>query len=315
MRAVVAGSSGLIGTALVPALEASGYNVVRLVRGRAQGEGESEWSPAEGRLDGDLVAGADLVVNLAGASIGARRLTASYAKVVLASRLDTTGLLARTLAEAGKGRLIQASAMGYFGVRGEAELHERTHPGSGLLPEITIAWERAANPAVLAGVSVQWLRTGMVLAPTGGLARRLLPLVRLGLIRSLGSGRQWMSWIALDDAIRAIVFLAGSDHVGPVNVVTPGPVRNADLIAALARAAGRPRLFPVPAAILRIAVGPAAEDLLGSQKGTPGVLTRLGFTWNHPDIDSAARWVIRGARGRMEAPPPRRAPSQGATDA
>jgi uncharacterized protein (TIGR01777 family) len=296
MRAVVAGSSGLIGTALVPALEASGYEVVRLVRRKARGADESEWHPERGLIDADLVKSADLVVNLAGASIGARRLTKSYAKVVLESRLETTGLLARTMAEAGRGHLIQASAMGYFGVRGEAELQERSHPGSGTLPEITIAWERAANPAELAGVSVQWLRTGLVLAATGGLAKRLLPLIRLGLVRSLGSGKQWMSWISLDDAVRAIVFLAASDHVGPVNVVAPLPARNAELIGALAHAAGRPRLFPVPAPILRLVVGPAADDLLGSQKATPGVLARLGFSFHHPDIDSAAMWVLGQAR-------------------
>ncbi len=291
MRAVVAGSSGLIGTALIPALEASGYEVVRLVRRKA-GAGESEWHPESGVIDADMLKGADLVVNLAGASIGARRLTKSYAKVVLDSRLETTGLLARTMAEAGRGRLIQASAMGYFGVRGEAELHERSHPGSGTLPEITIAWEKAANPAVLAGVHVQWLRTGLVVAPTGGLAKRLLPLIRLGLVRSLGSGKQWMSWISLDDAVRAIVFLAATDHVGPVNLVAPLPARNAQLIAALAHAAHRPRLFPVPAPILRLVVGPAADDLLGSQKALPEVLRRLGFRWNHPDIQSAADWVL-----------------------
>jgi len=292
MRAVVAGSSGLIGTALVPALEAAGYEVVRLVRREVRNLGESEWAPEAGVIDAALVRRADLVVNLAGASIGARRLTKSYAKVVLDSRLETTGLLARTMAETGRGRLIQASAMGYYGVRGEAELHERSHPGSGTLPEITIAWEKAANPAVLAGVAVQWLRTGLVIAPTGGLARRLLPLIRLGLVRSLGSGTQWMSWISLDDAVRAIVFLAQSDHTGPVNLVAPLPARNSELIAALARAGRRPRLFPVPAPILRLVVGPAADDLLGSQRARPGVLTRLGFSWNHPDIQSAANWVL-----------------------
>ena len=292
MRAGGAGSSGLSGTALVPALEAAGYDGVRLVRREVRNLGESEWDPEAGVIDGDVVKRADLVVNLAGASIGARRLTKSYAKVVLESRLETTGLIARTMADAGRGRLIQASAMGYFGVRGEAELHERSHPGSGTLPEITIAWEKAANPAVLAGVSVQWLRTGLVIAPTGGLAKRLLPLIRLGLVRSLGSGRQWMSWISLDDAVRAIVFLAQSDHVGPVNVVAPMPARNSELIAALARAARRPRLFPVPAPILRLVVGPAADDLLGSQRARAGVLTRLGFRWNHPSIQDAADWVL-----------------------
>ncbi len=297
MRAVIAGSTGLIGTALAPALSDVGYDVVRLVRRPARGDDESRWDPAAGVIDEDLVGGADLVVNLAGASIGARRLTKAYAKVVLDSRLDTTGLIARTMAASGRGRLIQASAMGYFGVRGDDVLHERSHPGTGTLPDIVVAWEKAANPAVLAGVQVQWLRTGLVLAPTGGLAKRLLPLVKLGLLRSLGSGKQWMSWITLDDVVRAAVFLSRSDHAGPANLVAPQPARNADVIAALAGAAGRPRLFPVPEWALRLAVGPAADDLLGSQKATPGVLTRLGFTWNHPDIDTAARWVIRGERG------------------
>jgi len=298
MRAVVAGASGLIGTALVPALEIDGYDVVRLVRREARGEDESRWDPAAGVIDRDLIAGADVVVNLAGASIGAKRLTKSYAKTVLQSRLDTTDLVARTMAESGAGRLIQASAMGYFGARGDAELHERTHPGSGILADITVAWEKAANPAVLAGVQVQWLRTGLVVAPTGGLAKRLLPLIRLGLLRSLGNGKQWMSWISLLDVVRAVTFLAHSDHEGPVNLVSPQPARNGEFVAALAHAAHRPRLFPVPGEILRLVVGPAAVDLLGSQKASPDVLRRLGFSWNHPDIDSAALWVMSPRESR-----------------
>ncbi len=298
MRAVVAGASGLIGTALIPALEVDGYDVVRLVRREARGDRESSWDPEAGTLDRGLITGADLVINLAGASIGAKRLTKSYAKVVLESRLVTTSLLATTLAERGSGHLIQASAMGYFGARGETELRERSHPGSGILSEITAAWERAANPAVLAGVQVQWLRTGLVIAPTGGLAQRLLPLIRLGLLRSLGSGKQWMSWISLLDVVRAVSFLASTDYAGPVNLVAPQPARNADVIAALARAAHRPHLFPVPGAALKLAVGPAAIDLLGSQKGFPQVLTRLGFSWNHPDIDAAAEWVMASRRSR-----------------
>ncbi len=303
MRAVVAGASGLIGTALVPALQVDGYDVVRLVRRPANGPEESTWDPAQGVVDRDLVAGADLVVNLAGASIGARRLTKSYAKVVLESRLATTELLARTMAERGSGRLLQASAMGYFGARGDTVLHERSQPGSGALAEITLAWEKAANPAVLAGVRVQWLRTGLVIAPTGGLAQRLLPLVRLGLLRRLGSGRQWMSWISLVDVVRAAAFLAHADHEGPVNLIAPNPARNAEFVAALARAAHRPRLFPVPGVALRLAVGPAAVDLLGSQNGSPDVLTSLGFAWEHADIDAAARWVMSpGGSPRSSTP-------------
>lgn len=292
MRVVVAGSSGLLGSALIDSLRSDGHEVIRLVRRAASAPDESEWDPAEGRVDEALLRSADLVVNLAGASIGGRRLTASWAREILRSRLDTTELLAGVLAEAGRGHLLQASASGYYGPRGETQLNERSRPGSGTLSVVAQKWEAATEVASAAGVRVQILRTGHVLAPHGGFAERLLPLIRLGLLRSLGSGRQWMSWISLPDWVRAARFIAASDVKGPVNVVSPVAVTNRDFIAAFARAAGRPRLIPVPAWVIRVVVGPAADDILRSQVVVPNVLGRLGFQWNHRDIDAAAAWVM-----------------------
>jgi len=239
---------------------------------------------------------ADLVINLAGASIGDHRLTRAYAATVLDSRVSTTRLISRTLAERGGGRLIQASAMGYYGVRGDELLPERSEPGASLLASITIQWEDATAAAVAAGVRVQWLRTGLVLSPTAGIVARILPLIRLRLLRSLGPGDNFLSWITLPDAVNAILALISSGHFGPVNLVTPTPTLSRDLILALARAAGRQGIFPVPGQVFKLAIGPAVSDLLGSQRGVPGVLTRLGFEWDHPDITSAAEWIISEAK-------------------
>lgn len=306
MHAVIAGASGLIGTALTDSLRADGHRVTRLVRRDARAADESPWDPAEGRLDEDVIASADAVVCLSGASIGDKRLTDSYAKVVLQSRLQTAGLLARTIAATGVKRYLQASSLGYYGARGEERLHERSRPGNGLLADITVQWEQAANPAVLAGAQVQWLRTGLVLAPHGGFAERLLPLIRCGLVRTLGPGRQWHSWITLHDEVRAIRALLESSHEGPANLCSPAPARDREMIRALAQAAGRWRLIPVPAWAMRLAAGPAAEDLLGSQHVTPEALAGAGFSWDHPDIDAAAAWVMAGAapaRPSSPAPP------------
>ncbi|MBN2177536.1 MAG: TIGR01777 family oxidoreductase [Demequinaceae bacterium] len=298
---MAAGCSGLVGTALVHSLEQEGHEVVRLVRRQAQSRSESTWNPPNGTVDRDLVKSADLVINLAGASIGDHRLTRAYAQTVLDSRVTTTRLLSRILAEQGGGRLIQASAMGYYGIRGDELLPERSEPGASLLASITIQWEDATAAAVSAGVRVQWLRTGLVLSPNGGIVDRLLPLIRLRLLRSLGPGDNFLSWITLPDAVRAILFLISSGHFGPVNLVTPDPTPSRDLISALSEAASRRGVLPVPGAFLRLAIGPAVDDLLGSQRGVPGVLNRLGFEWDHPDIASAAAWIITEDRKRKSS--------------
>ncbi|MFV0634739.1 TIGR01777 family oxidoreductase [Demequina sp.] len=292
MKVVIAGSSGLIGTALKESLNADGHDVIALVRRESRGPQESSWDPASGRIDHDLLASADAVVNLAGASIGRKRLTDSYAKVVLQSRLDATGTIARSLADHDfAGVLVQGSAMGYYGDRGEEKLTERSGAGSTLLASIVTQWEAAAQPAVDAGVRTVFTRTGLVLAPHGGFAERLLPLVKRGLLRSLGKGDAWHAWVALPDHVRALRFLIDSEHRGPVNCIAPAAVRDVQLMRALSEAAGRSPGVSVPAWALRIAIGPAIEDLLSSQNATPGVLSRLGFQWDLPFIDAAARYV------------------------
>lgn len=297
MRVVIAGSSGLIGTALQQSLRSDGHDVVSLVRREARGPHESAWDPSAGTIDRGVLAAADAVVNLAGASIGGKRLTDSYADVVLQSRLDSTSTLVTGLIDAGfSGVLLQGSAMGFYGARGEEHLSERSGPGSTLLADIVTRWEAAASPAVEAGLQTIFCRTGLVLAGHGGFAERLLPLVKRGVLRSLGSGDAWHSWITLEDQVRAQRFLMGSDHAGPANIIAPIAVRDRDLIRVLSKAAGKSPGLPVPATALRVAIGPAIEDLLSSQLAVPGVLTRLGFEWMYPEITQAAQHVIASAR-------------------
>lgn len=307
MRAVIAGSSGLIGTALKESLRADGHEVVALVRREARGPHESAWDPASGDVDRDALRTADVVVNLAGASIGAKRLTDSHAKLVLQSRLDSTGTLVRALTDIDfTGTLLQGSAMGYYGDRGEDQLTEDSGPGDTLLASIVMQWEAAAQPAVDAGIRTVKARTGLVLAPAGGFAQRLMPLVTRGLLRSLGSGAAWHSWISLEDHIRALRFLIESDHRGATNVIAPHAVRDRDLIRAMSEAAGRSPGLPVPGWALKIAIGPAIEDLLSSQRAVPQALQGLGFDWHHPEVADAAAWVTAEAG---HAPPSTRRPT------
>ena len=304
MRVAITGASGLIGTALSASLRADGHEVLALVRREARA-GESRWDPAAGVIDAHAVLACDAVVNLAGASIGDKRMTTAYKQVVRESRTSGTALIARTLAEGDWGGvLMQGSAMGYYGDRGETVLTERSGPGHTFLSEIVLAWEGAAQPAVEAGIRTVFTRTGLVLAPHGGFAERLLPLVRRGLLRRFGSGREFHAWITLEDQVRATRFLLeSSNHRGPANIVAPKATRDEALIAALADAASRPALFPVPAWAMKLAAGDAAVDLLTSQNAEPGVLARLGFTWTHPTITQAAAWVIQGAESSPPANP------------
>ena len=289
MRVVVAGSSGLIGTALTTSLRADGHDVVALVRRKPQGPHESQWDPAAHQIDAGVIESADAVVNLAGASIGDRRLTESYQEVVRMSRVDSTTTIARAIASSGPHTaLIQGSSMGFYGDRGTVPLTERAPAGDGFLADITLAWESAAAAAEAAGARVVYARTSLVLAPHGGFARRLLPLASRGLIRSLGDGRSYQSWVTLADEVSALRFLIDSTHAGPVNVTAPHATTGEALITAISAAFGRKPGLRVPAWALRIVVGPAIDDLLASQNGVPGVLKRLGFTWQHPTIDDAA---------------------------
>lgn len=292
MRVVVSGASGLIGTALATSLIADGHTVVSLVRREAHGEHESAWDPAKGVIDSDAIAAADVVVNLSGASIGDKRLTSSYQKVVLSSRVGSTTTIAKAIAEANPSAvLLQGSSMGFYGDRGGDPLTERSRHGDGFLADVSRQWEASATPAVSAGARVVYLRTGLVLAPHGGFAKRLLPLAKRGLVGSLGNPRSLQAWISLVDHVRAMRFLMDGDHEGPVNVVSPRAVSSAQLAGAITAAYGHRPGLPIPSWVLQAVVGPAADDLLASQNGVPGVLKRLGFVWVHPTIGDAAEYI------------------------
>jgi uncharacterized protein len=293
MRVIIAGSHGLIGTALVTHLVDQGHQVQRLVRRAAASSREISWDPGAGRLDPGALAGADAVVNLGGAGVGDRRWTSSYRRTILESRTRPTALLAETLAAMDDGPrvLLQGSAVGYYGDRGAEVLSERSPGGEGFLADVR-AWEGATRPAEDAGVRVAHLRTGIVMSRTGGSFGRLLPLLRLGVGGPLGSGRNYWPWITLVDEVRAIEHLLSTDVTGPVNLTGPVPAPQADVVRAVAQELGRPAFLKVPRLALRVAVGEFADDILASQRVVPTVLDASGFAFRHGDLTSAARWVV-----------------------
>jgi uncharacterized protein (TIGR01777 family) len=293
LTVVVAGSSGLIGTALVRALRADGHTVRTLVRGPVSSPTQTSWDPARGHLPDDALDGADAVVNLAGAGVGDHRWSDSYRRTILDSRVSTTSLLARRLstAEHPAPVLVQSSAIGIYGDRGDEVLTEDSARGDGFLADVVEQWEDATTVASDAGVRVALARSGIVLAPSGGALGRLLPLVRLGVGGRLGSGRQFWSWITLEDEVRALRHLITSPVSGPVNLTAPEPARNAAITAALGSAFHRPTILPVPAVALKVALGEFSSEILGSQRVLPAVLTRSGFGFTHPSLDPAAAWL------------------------
>jgi uncharacterized protein (TIGR01777 family) len=303
MKIVVAGSHGLIGTALVGRLRRDGHAVHRLVRRPAAGPGEISWDPRHGRLDPAALEGAGAIVNLAGAGVGDRRLTASYKEEVRTSRTTTTGLLARTVARLDQPVpvLLQASGIGAYGDQGDDVLDETSPRGTTFFAGVVRDWEAAAAPAEEAGVRVAFLRTGIVLSPSGAALARWLPFLRLGLGGPLGSGRQYWPWITLPDEIAAIVHLLHHDIRGPVNLTAPDPARNVEITRELARALHRPALVPVPAPALRLVLGEFSSEVLGSIRAVPSVLTASAFRWQHPTLADAADWVAGqvGARSRL----------------
>ena len=296
MKVALTGSHGLIGSALADRLAGAGHQVVKLVRGPA-GPGEVQWDPSRGSIDAAALEGVDAAVHLAGAGVGDHRWTAAYKAKVLASRVDGTTLLAKTLATLSPTprTLLSGSAVGFYGDRGDVELTESSPPGRGFLADLCIQWEEATGAAESAGIRVVHLRTGIVMSGQGGALKKQLPLFKFGLGGRLGSGRQYLSWIALADELAAIEHCLTTPTIrGPVNLTAPGPVTNASFTAALGRAVHRPALLAVPAFALRLALGRefADEALLGGQRVLPGLLGASGYTFRLPRLDDALRASI-----------------------
>ena len=296
MKVVVTGAGGFLGSALVRNLRADGHDVVRLVRRPPQASDEAQWDPAAHMLDPGVVSGSDAVVHLAGAGIGDKRWTEDYKREIRASRIDGTTTIATAIATADQppGVLLSASAVGFYGDTRDDAVDESAPCGNGFLADLVRDWEAAAASAADAGVRVVNARTGVVLAADGGALGKVLPLFRLGLGGRLGSGLQWMSWIALPDYLVALRFLLDRNTMsGPVNVTGPEPVRNRDYTKAIARALHRPALAIVPAAALRAALGGFADEgVLISQRVVPTRLEDAGFTFAFGDIDSALRAIL-----------------------
>lgn len=294
MRVVIAGSSGLIGSSLTELLRAEGADVVRLVRRAPNHPEERRWDPDRGELDPAVLAGADVVVNLAGAGVGDKRLTAERKQVVLSSRTTGTALLARTIAglDDPPRVLLQGSASGAYGDRGEEVLTEESSRGDTFLAGVVRAWEDTAQPAVDdPRVRVAFLRTGIVLTPGGGALGPLLPLIRFGLGGPLGSGKNYWAWITLADEVRAIRHLMDAPVDGPVNLVADA-ARSIDVIRALARVLRRPAVLPVPGFALRLVLGEFADEILASQRIVPQKLDGSGFVHRYRRIEDAARAVV-----------------------
>jgi len=296
VKVVVTGSSGLIGSALVKSLTADGHEVVRLVRREPRAADERRWDPSAGDLDPALMDAADAVVHLAGAGIGDQRWTEDYKRTVLRSRVDGTTTVASAIARATDPPkvLLSASAVGYYGDTGEDAVDESAESGDGFLADVVRQWETSTAAAESAGVRVVHARSGVVLSADGGALGKVLPLFKLGLGGRLGSGTQWMSWIAIADHITALRFLLDrADLSGPVNVTAPEPVRNRDYTKAIGRAVHRPALAIVPAPALRLALGGFADEgVLVSQRVVPTRLEDAGFPFTYADIDAALTAII-----------------------
>jgi uncharacterized protein (TIGR01777 family) len=297
MRVAVTGSHGLIGSAVVSSLRARGDRVLRLVRGEA-GADEAGWAPDAGRVDAAALEGVDAVIHLAGESL-ASRWTPERKAAIRESRLRGTALLAETLAglRSKPRALVAASAVGYYGSRDNEVLTEKSEPGTGFLADLCRQWEAAAAPARDAGIRVTYTRFGVVLASHGGILARIVPVFRLGAGGPLGSGRQYLPWVSLDDAAGAVLLAVdGDDLGGPVNVVSPHPVTNREFTSALARVLGRPAMLPVPAAALRAMFGEMADEaLLVSQRVEPARLAAAGFAFRFPDLEAALRDALAAA--------------------
>lgn len=294
MRIVIAGSSGLIGTALVAELRQADHEVLRLVRRAPSAPDERGWDPPTGRIDDGTFNEVQAVVNLCGVGVGDRRWSGAYKQQIRDSRIEPTDVLARAVAEHGVPVLVNASAVGYYGDTGNTVVDETTPLGTGFLSEVCRDWEAATRPAGESGVRVVLLRSGLVLAPSGGLMGRLLPLFKVMLGGRLGSGEQYMPWISADDEVGAIRFLVEHEVHGPVNLVGPEPVTNTEFTQVLADVLGRRAPWTVPSFALKAVLGEFSVEILTGQRVLPTVLQERGYAFRHPTLRAA----LEAATGR-----------------
>lgn len=299
MKVAVTGSSGLIGSALVPALERAGHDVVRLVRRPTRSAAEIRWDPAQRQLDPEVLADVDGVVHLAGVGVADRRWSDKRREAIVQSRVDGTTTISQALARATpRARvLVSASGIDWYGDTGDRIVTEKDPPGSGFLSDVTVRWEAATAAAADAGVRVALCRSSLVMSPKGGIMGRLLPLFKLGLGGKLSGGDQYWPWISLADEVSAMIFLLDTDISGPVNLAGPEQVTNAEFTTTLGRVLHRPTVATVPAAALKLALGSQmAEELtLTGTRAIPQVLLDNGFQFEHETVESALRWITSRA--------------------
>jgi len=289
MRVVVAGSSGFLGGHIVRALAGRGDELVTLVRRAPRSASERAWNPATGVLPASALDGADAVINLCGAGVADRRWTARRRALLRSSRIEPTRLLAAACARHGVPTLLSASAVGYYGDRGDDPVTESDGPGRGFLAGLCADWEAAAAAAASGGTRVVNLRTGLVLGPDGGMLPQLRLLTEALLGGRLGSGRQWWPWISVADYTAAIAFLLSGAAAGPVNMTAPNPVTNAEFTAVLATTLHRPAPWVIPAFAARAALGGFAAEVLGGQRALPDALMGTGYRFLHPHLATALR--------------------------
>jgi uncharacterized protein (TIGR01777 family) len=297
MKVLVSGSSGLVGGALAEGLRRDGHEVARLVRpGSELGAGDVRWDPVTGELDGAAAEGADAVVNLAGASIAGGRWNEARKRVLRSSRVEATRHLVAALTKLKKApkTLVSASAIGYYGDRGEEALTEESAPGGDFLAQLTRDWEAAAARAEQSQIRTVILRFGVILAAHGGALAKMLTPFKLGLGGKIGTGQQWMSWLTLGEAVGLVRYaLETASLSGAVNAVSPAPVRNQDFTRALGKALHRPTIFPMPAFAARAAFGEMADALLlSSQCVLPRRLESAGYRFQAPELNAALRAVL-----------------------
>ncbi len=296
MKVAITGSTGLLGRALGESLEARGDEVVGIARGSAGADGV-DWAPAEGWVREDAFAGCDAVLHLSGASVGEGRWTDARKAELRSSRIDTTRVLVEHLAalDPKPRRLVVASAVGFYGDRGDETVTEQSARGQGFLADMTVDWEAESEKGNDAGIPTAMARYGVLFANDAAAFKRLTLPFRFGAGGRLGSGRQWMPWITLDDAVAATTHLLDSDTTGPVNVVAPVTITNADLTRALGRVMRRPAFMMVPRFAMRLALGELADALLfASLRVTPERLVADGFEFSQPEVEGALRSLLRG---------------------